>query len=154
MKKKIAPQHLTKDYMYASSHGYHTYIKVPGVGKTTRDNDRFCKKETGAGCSNASYIVRVPSLSRSDRTWKNFYRLFPRYLYIMQTALHNGDSRDGVVLYRMPKRVCHMGSNSACVKLKVVDMGDIKLTMEDWNSGRPHNHTIMANDLWKFSIYL
>ena len=48
---------------------------------THKDNQRFCY--VGSGGSNKNEI-RVPSLKRSNRTWRNFYELFP-YLKGLET---------------------------------------------------------------------
>jgi len=39
-----------------------------------RDNKNAYNTRGGDGNNNS---IRVPSLKRSDRTWRNFYRLFP-----------------------------------------------------------------------------
>ena len=41
---------------------------------TTRDNKASYNNKMFYGPGNT---IRVPSLKRSDRTWRNFYRLFP-----------------------------------------------------------------------------
>lgn len=49
------------------------YRKMPRA--VYRDNKRNYN-ESGWYCS--GYTMRVPSIKRSKKTWKNFYRLFPK----------------------------------------------------------------------------
>jgi len=41
--------------------------------QVTRDNQKAYNARSGDACNS----IRVPSLKRSDKVWRNFYNLFP-----------------------------------------------------------------------------
>lgn len=74
---------------------------------------------TGYGQGN---VTRFPSLKRSDATWRNFYRLFPRtYMVMRKLATEQNVHVGGTVIW-------HEGSVNHLVArhipIKVLDMTD------------------------------
>ena len=53
--------------------GYPNYGFMPK--HVTRDNQKAYNTKSGYGNRNS---IRVPSLKRSDKVWRNFYNLFPQ----------------------------------------------------------------------------
>ena len=56
------------------------YSKWGGYQKRiiNKDNSKFCYNGSNSDCE-WHHKVRVPSLKRSDATWRRFYELFPGY---------------------------------------------------------------------------
>ena len=143
-KRRIRPSRLSNDVTYNQSFFSNISIQVPGRGNVHKDNDKFCRKRTG-GCSASINPIRVPSLKRSDRIWKNFYKLFPKYLYIMQTLLHKKNNHKNYIIFypHTPYKTT--------IKLKIVDMSSESLTIVEQLYGRENKKIICANDLWKMN---
>ena len=55
------------------------------VYETHRDNNGY--SYNGAGGSQGTSHVRVPSIKRSVKIWKNFYKMFPEYKEILDKCL-------------------------------------------------------------------
>lgn len=60
------------------------------VMSTHRDNNGY--SFNGSGYPQGSSIVRVPSIKRSRKIWKNFYKMFPKYKQILTECL-NGERK-------------------------------------------------------------
>lgn len=55
------------------------------VHNTTKDNTKWAYN--GNGIPYKGNKVRIPSIKRSNKTWRNFYTLFPEYYNILQKCL-------------------------------------------------------------------
>lgn len=55
------------------------------VHNTTKDNTKWAYN--GIGYYYKGNKVRIPSIKRSNKIWRNFYTLFPKYYDILQKCL-------------------------------------------------------------------
>lgn len=89
----------------------------------SRDNKHVYN---GKGMSHWRGCVRVPSLKRSNKTWRQFYRLFPSYRKLMEDAVAGniscvkGDDYVGVEAGVSNIATRSLGKNF--VKLKILDI--------------------------------
>ena len=81
------------------------------------------KTRIGTGGGGNRWVARVPSLRRSNKIWKNFYKLFPSVYFNMREAATGGNVQEGgYIIYTGGSSV-----SSRHVKLRVVDMtGEFK----------------------------
>ena len=65
------------------------------------------------------HVVRVPSIKRGKRTWRNFYRLFPRYKDIMLAAIR-GERKAIIQGNYLTTEIPHHYNFSQTVKLRII----------------------------------
>jgi len=83
-----------------------------------RDNKDWLNKGDGSG---GGYRTRIPSIKRSDATWKRFYNLFPEiFEHLKQGNYYQGQVENGNIITVKETRI-HCGyTRKRTIKFKKI----------------------------------
>lgn len=107
MKKRLKNKNINKfDFFHQISRGLFSCPYRHNSQFKTKDNQDY---RIGGGIGDKhGNVIRVPSLKRSIRVWKKFYRLFPLVYMEMREHVQNekeGDVIEIDVFYGEPRKV-------------------------------------------------
>ena len=102
------------------------HLVCPPYAKHVRkDNSNAFILKDGGCCDYHRNRIRIPSLKRNVKTWRNFYKLFPRLYLIMRK--HVTTQMEGDVIN------IEYDYNNDIVKVKVKVIDNLKLAYVDRN---------------------
>lgn len=92
-KIKIKPK-LNKDHVSQVRYwNGETYVtKNIAFARNVKDNSIYGRNSSGGSCG---WTVRIPSIKKSNRTWRNFYNLFPRIYDVV--LKHKNEAVNGII---------------------------------------------------------
>lgn len=110
---------------YENAFAYSGIFANVKIHNTTKDNTKWAYN--GEGVSYKGNKVRIPSVKRSNKVWRNFYTLFPEYYEILQKCLRNEMKHiriNNCVCIKMLKQASYLNGNNFyhLIKLKNVEI--------------------------------
>ena len=131
IQKEIPPGRQTRyDYGWGEYPNQNAYVSKH-VHNVHHDNGRFAYNGTSS-CQRMDY-ARVPSTKRTTKTWRNFYRLFPKFYQIMRECVSrerkcsiSGDFAaveiPGTTHRITPGGFCNESAHNKSVKLRIMEI--------------------------------
>lgn len=133
--KKIKPKNNNNRFEwrhYSGIYGDKSFVYPVGSKLEKKDNNRWARV---SGSYWGRACIRIPSIKKGMRVWKNFYRLFPHVYNLMREYVDYYNLKEGDVFTLR----AHFGSkwSCRCLKMKVVDMED-EIVVIDEKGNRFH----------------